>query len=103
MKIRTLNKRRKIKTREEERIKYFMKRYKLKRKDILKNTFFINSKYGKFKIYICVYEKAKKEYENYMSACIIARAYRPFREAIFYDIKSPFGELEHPSVVGNEN
>ena len=102
MKIRTSNKRRKIKTREEERIKYFMKRYRLKRKDILKNTFFINSKYGKVKVYVCVYEKAKKEYENYMSACI-ARAYRPLREAIFYDIKSPFGELEHPSVVGHEN
>jgi radical SAM superfamily enzyme YgiQ (UPF0313 family) len=102
MSIHTLNKRRKIKTREEERIKYFMKRYRLKRKDILKNTFFINSKYGKVKVYVCVYEKAKKDYENYMSACI-ARAYRPLREAIFYDIKSPFGELEHPSVVGNEN
>ena len=37
-----------------------------------------------------------------MSTCI-AKAYRPLKEAIFYNIKSPFGELEHPSVVVNEN
>lgn len=102
MRIHTLNKRRKLKAREEVLIKYFIKRFGLKRKDILKSTFFMDTKYGKVKVYLCAYEKAKEEYDNYINGCMV-KSYKPLREAIFYNKNSPFGELDHPSVVKNEN
>ena len=101
MRIRTLNKKRKIKAREEVLIKYFIKRFRLKRKDILKNTFFINTKYGKEKIYLCVYEKEKEEFNKYLNSCIM-KSHKPLRDAVFNNKNSPFGELEHPSMVKNE-
>ena len=89
MKIRTLNKRRKIKVRKEFIIKHLMNKCKVGRKDI---HFVIFENNGiKYKYYICV-NKSKLIY------------YFPtIQPKPDFNIGNPFGELEHPAMIKNEN
>lgn len=90
MRIRTLNKRRKIKARMEYIIKKLMKKYKISRKEIHFVVF--EGKNGvKYKYYICV---NKSKIVNYFPS---------FELKPHFNIGNPIGELEHPSVVKNEN
>lgn len=89
MKIKTYNKRRKLKSKEEYIIKKLMNKCKVNRKDIQKVIFEKNG--IKYKYYICT---NKTKLINYFPC------FRPLRPH-FYD-KYPFGELEHPETM-NEN
>ena len=85
MKIKTYNKRRKIKSKEEYIIKKLMNKCKVSKKDI---HFTIFEKNGiKYKYYICA-NKSKLIY-YYPS-------FKPLKP--FLSI-NPFGELEHPEVM----
>lgn len=92
MKIRTMNRRRKIKIRKEFIIKYLMNKYKFDRKDI--HVAITENKNGiRYKYYICANE-SKLVY--YYPAFQTSKLH-------FNPDRYPFGELEHPSVIKNEN
>lgn len=85
MRIRTLNKRRKIKARVECIIKKLMHTYKASKKEI---HFVIFENNGiKYKYYICV---NKSKLINYFPS---------IQPKSHFNIGNPFGELEHPAMI----
>lgn len=92
MRMKTYNKRRKLKTREEYVIKKLMKECKVSKKDI-HITIFKTTNGIKYKCYICT---NKTKLINYYPSFKILKPY--------FNGAYPFGEAEHPSVaVENEN
>jgi len=91
MRMKTYKKRRIIKSKEEYIIKKLMNKCKVSKKDIKVCTFECKNN-RKYKYYICV---NKKKLINYYPT------FPPLKP--YFCGKNPFGELEHPSVVGNEN
>ena len=89
MRIRTLNKRRKIKARVECIIKKLMNKYKVSKKEIHFVKFENNG--IKYKYYICA---NKSKLINYFPSIHL----KPH-----FNIGNPFGELEHPTAIKNEN
>jgi len=89
MRIKTYKKRRKIKSKEEYIIKKLMVKCKVSKKDIHKAIFENNG--IKYKYYICT-NKTK---------LIFYPSIQPLKP--YFSVKNPFGELEHPSIVRNEN
>jgi uncharacterized 2Fe-2S/4Fe-4S cluster protein (DUF4445 family) len=89
MRIKTYKKRRKIKSKEEYIIKKLMDKCKVSKRDIHKVIFEKNG--VKYKFYICT-NKTK---------LIFYPSFQPLKP--YFSVKEPFGELEHPSIVINEN
>ena len=103
MRMKTLNKRRKFKLKEEELINQMIKRYKAKRNDLKKNCTWVVDQDGKrSKVFICVDPKTVKSYEKARYPIMMPYFYR-IPEGLFINREKPFGELEHPSVIRNEN
>lgn len=90
MRIKTYKKRRKIKSKEENIIKKLMNKCKASKRDIHKVIFENNC--IKYKYYICT---NKTKLINYYPS------FRPLKP--YFSVKNPFGELEHPSMIRNEN
>jgi hypothetical protein len=85
MRIKTYNKRRKLKSKEEYIIKRLMDKCKVSKNDI--QIVIFENNYIKYKYYIC---KNKTK-------LIYFPCFRPLKP-YFYG-KNPFGELEHPEVI----
>ena len=90
MRIRTYKKRRKIKSKEEYIIKKLMNKCKVSKIDIHKVIFENNG--IKYKYYICT---NKTKLINYYPS------FQPLKP--YFNVKNPFSELEHPSMIRNEN
>ena len=90
MRIKTYKKRRKIKSKEENIIKRLMNKCKVSKRDIHKAIFENNG--IKYKYYICT---NKTKLINYYPSFRLLKPY--------FSVKNPFGELEHPSMIRNEN
>lgn len=90
MRIKTYKKRRKIKSKEEYIIKKLMDKCKVSKRDIHKAIFENND--IKYKYCICI-NKTK---------LIFYPSFQPLKP-YFSSIKNSFGELEHPSMIRNEN
>lgn len=86
MRIKTYNKKRNLKSEEEYTIKYLMNKYKVSKKDICVIKF-KNKNGRKYKFYVC--GKNSKLLNYYPS--------QHFR------VEYKYGEVEHPSVIKNEN
>lgn len=90
MRMKTYRKRRKLKIKEEYIIKEMMNKCKVSKKDI--RNVIIEKNGIKYKYYICI---NKTKLINYYPA------FKPLKP--YFSGKYQFGELEHPSVVRNEN
>lgn len=90
MRIKTYKKRRKIKLKEEYIIKKLMDKCKVSKRDIYKAIFEKNG--VKYKYYICI---------NKTNLINFYPSFQPLKP--YFSVKKPFGELEHPSIVRNEN
>ena len=91
MRMKTYKKRRKIKSKKEYIIKKLMNNCKVSKKDITV-VIFEGKNNIKYKYYICT---NKKKLINYYPS------FQPLKP--YFSVKNPFGELEHPSMIRNEN
>ncbi len=93
MRMKTYNKRRKIRSGLEYIKKYMMDFNKVSKKDICCSDIFMDKKGKKNKYFIICVDKTNS-----------LNVYPPFEplRPHFYD-NYPFGEFQHPSVVRNEN